>query len=353
MEQHEVVGGDTLSKIARRYYGDMMLYRQLAQVNKISNPDLINPGQIIRLPEYLIRQGQGSTGQREDRLDLRTSSVQVATSVLILEARPATSTRFAPFRFRANESITIHYRLTDDSTSLGGGSFAFDLTKGTTHAINLDTFQHAGMTKLVLWAEPFGHAALVGDGETLAKGRIEANMTAPPNGHVYALEVLHSVVRYIVDEMNTNKRNPDVATWASDNATGNLLDKGVAAAQWALRVRTGGEWDHKPKIAPVWGEVNRLGDADETYFYDIYSNIHFAYVGRAAGFSEDFLLLGADGQQRVDHGSGDDPADVTSIKEGFGLYSPSSDISVDKLIQVIQSHKEWEKAARDRASGQP
>lgn len=41
--------GDTLSKIARDYLGDLMKYKELAELNNIPNPDLIYVGQKIKL----------------------------------------------------------------------------------------------------------------------------------------------------------------------------------------------------------------------------------------------------------------------------------------------------------------
>lgn len=47
---YTVKAGDSLSEIAQKYYGDPMEYKKLASYNKISNPDLIQPGQKIRIP---------------------------------------------------------------------------------------------------------------------------------------------------------------------------------------------------------------------------------------------------------------------------------------------------------------
>ncbi|QQG43407.1 MAG: LysM peptidoglycan-binding domain-containing protein [Candidatus Daviesbacteria bacterium] len=48
---YTVQEGDWLSTIAARAYnGDIMAYQNLAQVNNISNPDLILPGQVINIP---------------------------------------------------------------------------------------------------------------------------------------------------------------------------------------------------------------------------------------------------------------------------------------------------------------
>lgn len=47
---YTVQEGDWLSKIAGRAYGDIFAYQKLAQVNNISNPDLIFPGQVLTIP---------------------------------------------------------------------------------------------------------------------------------------------------------------------------------------------------------------------------------------------------------------------------------------------------------------
>lgn len=47
---YTVKSGDTLSEIAQKYYGDAMEYKKIAHYNNISNPDLIQVGQKIRIP---------------------------------------------------------------------------------------------------------------------------------------------------------------------------------------------------------------------------------------------------------------------------------------------------------------
>ncbi|MDP3733180.1 MAG: LysM peptidoglycan-binding domain-containing protein [Candidatus Daviesbacteria bacterium] len=49
-ETYTVTEGDWLSTIAARAYGDIMAYTKLAEANNISNPDLIEPGQVIKIP---------------------------------------------------------------------------------------------------------------------------------------------------------------------------------------------------------------------------------------------------------------------------------------------------------------
>lgn len=49
---HTVVSGDSLSKIAAAYYGDMSYYQQIFDANrdKLSDPDSIKVGQVLTLP---------------------------------------------------------------------------------------------------------------------------------------------------------------------------------------------------------------------------------------------------------------------------------------------------------------
>ena len=51
-EFYEIQSGDSLSKIAKKYYGDAGKYTQIFEANKevILDPDKIYPGQQIRIP---------------------------------------------------------------------------------------------------------------------------------------------------------------------------------------------------------------------------------------------------------------------------------------------------------------
>ncbi|WP_024558523.1 polymorphic toxin type 44 domain-containing protein [Franconibacter pulveris 1160] len=58
------------------------------------------------------------------------------------------------------------------------------------------------------------------------------------------------------------------------------------------------------------------------FYLDVWSNIHYGYVGLSVGFSEDLLLKGSTWEQNMTPGAmGDDTLDdVTSMKIGFELY---------------------------------
>ena len=52
LQSYTVVKGDSLSKIAKRVYGKASLWQKIYEANRdhIDDPDLIYPGQVLRLP---------------------------------------------------------------------------------------------------------------------------------------------------------------------------------------------------------------------------------------------------------------------------------------------------------------
>jgi len=52
IQYHEVVQGDTLWKIAEKYYGDGNLYKDIFEANKdiLKDPNMIKIGQKLRIP---------------------------------------------------------------------------------------------------------------------------------------------------------------------------------------------------------------------------------------------------------------------------------------------------------------
>lgn len=51
-QTHVVAKGESLSKIAKQHYGDANQWRRIYEANRdqISNPDLIHPGQKLKIP---------------------------------------------------------------------------------------------------------------------------------------------------------------------------------------------------------------------------------------------------------------------------------------------------------------
>ncbi|MFL5307043.1 MAG: polymorphic toxin type 44 domain-containing protein [Polyangia bacterium] len=141
------------------------------------------------------------------------------------------------------------------------------------------------------------------------------------------IDELTPIARYMAHEMTTNAGSPDCRKMAQLNAVDStacvneyfkapwwrklfgqttpqacmdmeISSKQAALMMWGMKVRQNGEWDHKPKLHQKFLSRNNNSHVwftyDTTdYYYDIWSNIHYGYVGRAAGFDEDTLLDGA------------------------------------------------------------
>ncbi|MFJ4430197.1 polymorphic toxin type 44 domain-containing protein [Pseudomonas sp. NPDC089395] len=130
-------------------------------------------------------------------------------------------------------------------------------------------------------------------------------------------DLMEQVAIYIAGEMNRNITHPSVLKMkklisfdaAEENAKFQKLpwyarllppkfqamalgNTAAAMALWAERVGQNRPWDHKMTIGQQFGGPwQKQGQVD--YFYDIWSNIHYGYVGRAGGLSESALLDGA------------------------------------------------------------
>lgn len=52
LQTYTVVKGDTLSKIAKQFYGSANKWRTIYEANtdQLKNPDLIKPGQVLKIP---------------------------------------------------------------------------------------------------------------------------------------------------------------------------------------------------------------------------------------------------------------------------------------------------------------
>lgn len=152
-------------------------------------------------------------------------------------------------------------------------------------------------------------------------------------------------IRYYASYEEYEKRYEE---WKKRTLLGQLLTQPEpqnllkAKILWAERVAAKRPWDHKPLIRDKFNglaverteysaEVKRMVTyksywhkyKDYDYYYDVWSNIHYGYVGLSVGFDEKTLLGGADLAQVIDSKGGnaeDTGDDKTSIKIGFALY---------------------------------
>lgn len=232
------------------------------------------------------------------------------------------------------------------------------------------------------------------DAKSAAHGPDYFSNTAPCN-HLDRMEELAS---YIADEMNRNINHPSVlemkelnsfdpdAETAKYNALPFYLRLGrgpdfhnlargkqaKAFVLWTERVGQNRPWDHKPMIKSKFeGAWQKQGEYD--YFHDIWSNIHYGYVGIASGFSESILFDGAGAEQIIsdtirkiqDRGkhpgpsrtpgveglrAWDDAPDRESIQIGVNLYRryPQGGITsktiMEKVLEIEPTR--WVKGVR-------
>ncbi|WP_426201425.1 polymorphic toxin type 44 domain-containing protein [Pseudomonas sp. TWP3-1] len=211
-------------------------------------------------------------------------------------------------------------------------------------------------------------------------------------------DLMEQVATYIAGEMNRNITHPSVLKMkkltsfdaVAENAKFQKLpwyarisppnfqamelgNAAAAMALWTERVAQGRKWDHKGPIGEEFGGPwQKQGQLD--YFYDIWSNIHYGYVGRAGGLSESVLLDGAGLEQiasdslrkvqKWDERKGphrsadidgmrawDDVGDRVSISIGIKLYEqhPNGGITAKMLMDEVLAlpRSSWGDGTRD------
>lgn len=117
----------------------------------------------------------------------------------------------------------------------------------------------------------------------------------------------------------------------------------AAATKFYNQVKTGGPWDHKPILREKLGLEEGVdlrfpvrGDTEHEVFYDIWSNIHYGYIGTAAGFGEGELQKAADISE---HGTGkNDPADKLTVQIGIDLWNKyGADMTKEQFDYEVRS----------------
>lgn len=118
----------------------------------------------------------------------------------------------------------------------------------------------------------------------------------------------------------------------------------AALFKWRELVRSGAKWDHKKQLRDLlslrpgdW-HFPIAGDADHEYYYDIWSNIHYGYVGSAAGFSDIELQAGA----ALGGAAGtNDDIDVETVQIGIDLWQRYGvNLTEDQLRKEILARRD-------------
>lgn len=104
-------------------------------------------------------------------------------------------------------------------------------------------------------------------------------------------------------------------------------------------------WDLKPDIAAKWGygqlvsfkSIGKKGKA--RFFYDVWGNIHYGYIGRAAGFSASELIWAGDVTNKAIHkGTPDPSSDASAIRIGVDLHK-AEDLSLAGLLKRLHDRR--------------
>lgn len=150
---------------------------------------------------------------------------------------------------------------------------------------------------------------------------------------------IQDLSKYITDEMRRNVDSPD----AKQTSLLRVLPGSyhIALFKWASLVAPEKKWDHKADINEKFGMWCFDPVTKFEFYGDIWSNVHYGYIGLSIGFSEAILKMGAGVAQLVRSGvpetfgkeckesagawaclpAFDNPNDQASIQIGFDLWN--------------------------------
>jgi RHS repeat-associated protein len=133
---------------------------------------------------------------------------------------------------------------------------------------------------------------------------------------------------YMYDEIMRNLRSDDLRRISDANHSWLPFSLAKATSMWVYKVRAGGDWDHKPKLKDMMhlrtepDYFFKVPGSDDEAFYDVWSNVHYGFVGKQAGFSDQDLEDGASASfpgASVFVGA-TDAGDRVSVRQGIEMF---------------------------------
>ena len=90
METYEIRQGDTLGKIAKKFYGDAGKYILIAEANDILNPDRIEVGQVLKIPREVEDLGETTDMMTIDspELPIDKTTLRLSDGQYMKESKP-------------------------------------------------------------------------------------------------------------------------------------------------------------------------------------------------------------------------------------------------------------------------
>lgn len=155
-----------------------------------------------------------------------------------------------------------------------------------------------------------------------------------------------TTLQYMYQEMKNNASSDYVKNIKNLKDQWNPNSRGTADALWINKVSKNQEWDHKPKLESLLNLKGTnyhyvvWGNSDREFFYDIWSNIHYGYVGKAAGYSDWELQFGASANDLWQTKQFNGP-DTNAVKLGIELWNETggnpNNLTPEKLRQKVIS----------------
>ena len=177
-----------------------------------------------------------------------------------------------------------------------------------------------------------------------------------PCGREISYYRFDKTLQFIYQEMINNSRGHSADIMRDMLSAGNPCEDyfppvslpGLVGGYWGAyvlfmyKVMPDHEWDHKWQLRTLvdlrrgnWADEYYpvRGDDNYEYFYDIWSNIHYGYVGSSIGFDRTTLQYFANIAGYV-------PPKIKPIAERFfGEYDPGDVISVDIGVELWDKHQ--------------
>lgn len=157
--------------------------------------------------------------------------------------------------------------------------------------------------------------------------------------------VFYDLTDWLIREMRENASG-SIANRIKSELRLSLVDLRLRAVAWvdfADVVQTHGLWDFKWEIDEKLGGSIRL--AGTWYRNDVPGNIHYAYVGRAIGFTEGELICGGALAAIIRYRerasmlcNADHPEDREAIEAGFDLWRQGGTLTQATLKSVLNRH---------------
>ncbi len=186
---------------------------------------------------------------------------------------------------------------------------------------------------------PSGNSGNTGNNNTGGTGGGSSG-GAKPKRNELSNDSFQEIESYMFDELRINIKSPEVKAMQGllrpwewyDGIAGRDQGRDIHAALsiWFSQVCPKVcEWDHKPKIRDKFnlkerGFYSDVPGTDYKVYYDMWSNIHYGYVGRAAGFDSKTLIDGASVGDSILVGE-DDLGDRLTMQAGIDLFDKYGD----------------------------